>query len=110
MIKKLLDDERLPAEDTLLIYSMWDGYINEKVKKGENIVQDYLRILNLFKNKKILHTSGHATAETLAKVCALVNPKKAIIPIHSEQSADFLKLDIPDSMKEKVIITRSFIF
>jgi ribonuclease J len=109
-IKKLLEDERLPAEDTLLIYSMWDGYINENVKKGENIIQKYLTIWNLFTNKEKIHTSGHATAETLAKVCELVNPTTAIIPIHSEHSADFLKINIPDSLKEKVITMPSFSF
>ncbi len=108
MVKELL--KHLPLEETLLIYSMWDGYINEKVKNGENISQGYLNIWNLFDNKKKIHTSGHATAETLTKVCRLVNPKKAIIPIHSEHSADIFKLDIPESLKERIIIAQSFQF
>jgi len=108
MIKELL--EHLPQEETLLIYSMWDGYINEKVKNGENPVQAYLDIWNLFDNKEKIHTSGHATAETLTKVCQSVNPRKAIIPIHSEHAADIFKLDIPDSLKEKIIIAQSFQF
>ena len=107
-VKELL--ERLPQEETLLIYSMWDGYINEKVKNGENPVQAYLDIWNLFDNKEKIHTSGHATAETLTKVCQSVNPKTAIIPIHSEHAADIFKLDIPDALKEKIIITQSFQF
>jgi len=106
MVKELL--ERLPAEETLLIYSMWDGYINEKVENGDNLVQDYLSIWNLFGNKVKIHTSGHATAETLVKVCQLVNPKKAIIPIHSEHSDDIFMLNISDSLKEKIIKTPSF--
>jgi ribonuclease J len=97
--------ERLPAKETLLIYSMWDGYINEKVKNGDNIVQGYLDIWNLFENKEKIHTSGHATAETLTKVCQLVNPKTAIIPIHSKHSADMLNLEMPAELKEKVITT-----
>jgi ribonuclease J len=108
MMKELL--KQLPQEETLLIYSMWNGYINEKVKNGENLVQAYLDIWNLFNNKQKIHTSGHATAETLAKVCQLVNPRKAIIPIHSEHSADIFKLNIPDSLKEKIIIAQSFQF
>jgi len=98
----------IPPEETLLIYSMWDGYINKKVKDGENLVQDYLNIWNLFKNKEKLHTSGHATAETLAKVCELVNPQMAIIPIHSEHSADFFKLDISAELKEKITLLPVF--
>lgn len=108
MMKELL--KQLPQEETLLIYSMWNGYINEKVKNGENLVQAYLDIWNLFNNKQKIHTSGHATAETLAKVCQLVNPRKAIIPIHSEHSADIFTLNIPDSLKEKIIIAQSFQF
>jgi ribonuclease J len=107
-IKELL--KQLPQEETLLIYSMWDGYINEKIKNGDNIMQGYLNIWNLFDNKEKIHTSGHATAETLTKVCQLVNPRKAIIPIHSEHSADFCKLNISDSLKEKIIVTQSFQF
>ena len=108
MIKELF--EQFSSEKPLLIYSMWDGYINKKVKDGENIVRDYLAIWNLFKNREKLHTSGHATAETLAKVCKLVNPQKAIIPIHSEHSADYSKLNIPAEMKEKITLSPIFQF
>ena len=103
MLKEIL--RQLPAEETLLIYSMWDGYINEDVKNGENVKSDYLDIWNLFKNKEKLHTSGHATSETLEKVCELVNPKTAIIPIHSEHSADIFKLNISAELKDKIITT-----
>ena len=103
MLKEIL--EQLSAEETLLIYSMWDGYINEYVKNGENVKSDYFEIWNLFKNKEKLHTSGHASSETLEKICELVNPKTAIIPIHSEHSADIFKLDISAELKEKIIMT-----
>jgi len=108
MVKELLT--LLPAEKTLLIYSMWDGYINKQIKNGENLVQGYLDIWNLFENKEKIHTSGHATAKTLAKVCELVNPNIAIVPIHSEHSADIFKLDISDSLKEKIFISQTLQF
>jgi ribonuclease J len=108
MVKELL--KHLSQEETLLIYSMWNGYIDKTIKDGKNVIQNYLDIWNLFENKEKIHTSGHATAETLTKVCQLVNPKKAIISIHSEHSADIFKLDIPDSLKEKIIISQSFQF
>ena len=105
-IKKVLNC--ISPEETLLIYSMWDGYINEKVKNGDNLISDYLAIWNLFENRQKLHTSGHATAEILENVCKLVNPQKAIIPIHSEHSADFSKLNISAELKEKIITDSTF--
>ncbi|MDR0769166.1 MAG: MBL fold metallo-hydrolase [Dysgonamonadaceae bacterium] len=95
-VKELL--EQLPAEQTLLIYSMWSGYI----KEGENQKSDYAELYNLSEHKKELHTSGHASPETLAKVCNLVNPTTAIIPIHSEHSETFAELDISEDLKGKV--------
>lgn len=90
--------EQLPAEQTLLIYSMWSGYI----KDGENQNPDYVRLWERFEHKEALHTSGHASPETLAEVCNLINPTTAIIPIHSEHSKDFAKLDISEELKNKV--------
>lgn len=104
MVKELL--KHLPQEEVLFIYSMWDGYLRE----GENQKTDILKIWNFFKNKEKIHTSGHATAETLVKVCQLVNPQKAIIPIHSAHSGDIFNLNIPNSMKEKIVLSQSFQF
>jgi ribonuclease J len=95
-VKELL--EQLPDEQTLLIYSMWSGYLE---RKNQN--PDYVKLYNLFEQTEKLHTSGHASRETLAKVCALVNPTTAIIPIHSECSNDFTTLDISEELKRKVI-------
>ncbi|MGC9375489.1 MAG: MBL fold metallo-hydrolase RNA specificity domain-containing protein [Bacteroidales bacterium] len=50
-----------------------------------------------------IHTSGHASADCLADVCNLVNPTKGIIPIHSENSADYQKLPIKEELKGKII-------
>ena len=90
--------QRLPEEETLLIYSFWEGYL----KEGENQMSSYVEIWNMFANKRQLHTSGHASAECLADVCQLVNPTTGIIPIHSDCSDDFKNLPISDALKEKV--------
>jgi mRNA degradation ribonuclease J1/J2 len=50
-----------------------------------------------------LHTSGHASRETLAMVCKMVTPKLAIIPIHREAQSDFCQLDLLEELKNKVI-------
>lgn len=49
-----------------------------------------------------LHTSGHASRQTLETVCALVNPGLAIIPIHREAQNDFRELNLPESLKARV--------
>ena len=89
----------LGQENCLLIYSMWSGYI----KSGKNQNQEYVNLYNMFDNRESLHTSGHASAYTLAKLCNTVNPQAAIIPIHSEQSDNFSNLDISEELKSKVI-------
>lgn len=99
-IKELLT--QLPEEQTLFIYSMWSGYLNE----GENQKKEYVKIEKLFKGRvKRLHTSGHATPEALAKVCNLVNPTTAIIPIHSEASSNYANLPITEHLRQKIMTT-----
>lgn len=95
VIKKMLNDE-----DTILIYSMWSQYINPKSKHLNKAFCDFV---NMFSNMIKLHTSGHASAETLAKLCNRVNPTLGIIPIHSEHSANYKRLDINDNLKERII-------
>ncbi|NDV58887.1 MBL fold metallo-hydrolase [Bacteroides sp. 519] len=97
-IKELLT--QLPEKQILFIYSMWSGYLNE----GENQKEEYVKIEGLFNDRvKRLHTSGHATPETLAAVCSLVNPTTAIIPIHSEDSEKFRELPIIEDLRNKIV-------
>ncbi|MDL2266114.1 MBL fold metallo-hydrolase [Parabacteroides sp. OttesenSCG-928-G07] len=99
-IKELLT--QLSEEQTLFIYSMWSGYLNE----GENQKEEYVKIKNLFNGRfECLHTSGHATPETLAKVCNLVNPTTAIVPIHSGKSDNFRELAITEDLRSKIVTT-----
>lgn len=64
-------------KDSLLIYSMWEGYPREDNFKA---VKQFLK-----ENKiklKVIHTSGHATIETLRRMAQGLKPKE-IIPIHT---------------------------
>lgn len=87
----------LPEDEILFIYSMWSGYLEDEHRNP-----DYTKLWDMFQNKVKLHTSGHASAETLAKVCNAVNPRTAIIPIHSECSRDFSRLNISEKLKDKI--------
>jgi ribonuclease J len=59
------------------VYSLWKGYLEEESMK---------KILNFIRLNKIayylLHTSGHASINTLKKMVNTLKPAK-IIPIHT---------------------------
>ena len=70
--------------DSLLIYSMWGGYLDEKHPAFDKYKSDFIN--NAISNGcKIvnLHTSGHASVDEIIKICEITEAK-TIIPIHSE--------------------------
>ena len=81
-VKKLLDS--LPQEETLLIYSTWDGYYKnaEQIKANSK----YKEFREMFYNVVDIHTSGHADKATIRKVIETVRPKE-VICIHKEAGA-----------------------
>ena len=82
-VKGLLD--KLPQEETLLIYSSWDGYY----KDPEQVKADpkYKEFRDMFPNVVDIHTSGHADRHTIKKVIKIVQPKE-VICIHKEADAE----------------------
>jgi len=102
-IRKFIDTiyPELDSTKTCFIYSQFQGYI----KKGRPAFQqktfDFVHSHDW--TIKHLHTSGHASRETLTEVCKKVNPKLAIIPIHREAKSDFRELDLPQELKNKVL-------
>lgn len=88
-VRKMKDIEtmrmHLPDNDTILIYSSWDGYykIPEQVKVNDG----YQKFRELFNNVVDIHTSGHADRDTIKKVIEIVNPKEDVIVIHREADA-----------------------
>lgn len=91
----------IEPQDTILIYSMWGEYINPQSKHAN---QAHLDFISQFSNVKHIHTSGHASMDCLAKVCTTVNPRDAIIPIHSERSINYNMLQIRDDLKAKITL------
>lgn len=92
--------KQMDQKDTILIYSMWQGYITKDTKHTNQKLLDFIQ---KFENTKSIHTSGHASAECLAEVCNLINPTMGIIPIHSEISSRFHDLPIKEELKAKII-------
>lgn len=93
-------ETQIDKSETVLIYSMWQEYINPTSK---HVKKTYLDFVGKFQSIIKIHTSGHASADSLAQVCCLSNPTLGIIPIHSERSADYQKLPISEYLKSKII-------
>jgi len=92
----------IDSNKTVIIYSMWKEYVNLDSRHKKKM---YLDFVNQFPAIEKIHTSGHASADCLTEVCNTVNPTFGIIPIHSEHSADYLKLPINEELKSKIITT-----
>lgn len=92
-VSKLVDVEQLcrqlPQDETLLIYSSWDGYYKNPDQVQQNPM--YALFRKVFHNVVDIHTSGHADRKTIRQVIETVHPKE-IICIHKEkdQSLDDL--------------------
>lgn len=101
--KKSLDEMMplLEREQCCLVYSQFKGYILAEHTAFQQGTYDFIHSYNW--RYEYLHTSGHASKETLATVCNLVEPRLAIIPIHREARSDFRKLNLSEELKSKVI-------
>ena len=88
----------------LVIYSMWDGYLDASKdaynKKWAEFFAPYIESGQFVQ----LHTSGHATPETIAKIIETVKPKKRIYPMHTGKAEEFRKLPIKEEYKGRLCI------
>lgn len=75
--------ERFPREKSGVIYSMWDGYLEQ---------EEFRRFL-AGRSVRHLHTSGHADWDTLKMLCERVKPK-VILPIHTEHPERMAELGV----------------
>ena len=73
--------KELPVEETLLIYSSWEGYYTVPEQIAAN--PGYRKFRELFSNVVDIHTSGHADKETIKRVIDIVKPLDTIV-IHKE--------------------------
>ena len=93
-------DQVLPEcnpDETCIVYSMFKGYIDPNHKAYSKELHDFV---NQFSHIVFCHTSGHASKECVEKLCSLINPTLAIIPIHKENSFDLI--DLPPEVKGKI--------
>lgn len=83
--------------DPLVIYSKWVGYLKGKYFNPK--ISDFIGSYRM----EILHTSGHAYVETIAKLIRLTNPK-TIIPMHTECAGAFREIPAFAPYRDKVKI------
>ncbi len=88
----------------VLIFSMWNGYLNPKHKAFK---KEWFDFIERQKAKGVevnydLHTSGHATPKMLASVINAINPQDALYPMHTEKKAEFMNLPIKDEIKQRI--------
>ena len=68
----------------LLLYSMWNGY-----KDSSENVKEFLRTWGAGRIENF-HTSGHASAETIKKLCNICSDENTVIlPMHTEAAERF---------------------
>ena len=79
-VKELIKE--LPIEETLLIYSSWEGYYTIPEQIAVNL--GYKKFRELFHNVVDIHTSGHADKSAIKRVVNIIKPQNIII-IHREK-------------------------
>lgn len=73
----------------LLIYSMWNGYVDDET--SDTYDKDWGALYRRFERKEDLHTSGHAMKKDLKEMIAIVNPRQ-VVPIHTEFKESYEEL------------------
>lgn len=92
----------------LLIYSNWEGYLDAADPAYNKGWDEFLKRQEA-KGLEVLHlhTGGHAYPEFIAEVIEAVNPREAIIPVHTDNAEGFLDLPISEELKEKIRVIAS---
>ena len=66
--------------EAILIYSMWDGYLDGRAPA----LSEFVRPFEASGRLRRLHSSGHASSADIRAVCDQIQPKCGVIPIHTE--------------------------
>lgn len=84
--------EYFKERNPLLIYSMWEGYVNFE-EYPDTYDKAYGELLKSWRHEK-LHTSGHATVKDIKEMISRVSPQQGIVPIHTTNGEKFKELGI----------------
>lgn len=76
--------------EAILIYSMWDGYLDGR----SPALSEFVRPFEESGRLRCLHSSGHAATADIRAVCNQIQPKRGVIPIHTERGEALKKIGI----------------
>ena len=87
--------EKFKGEGSVLIYSMWEGYLEESEPYGDADISEFADQAKANNCEVInLHTSGHAYGKAIKDLIDDIVTPKVVIPIHGEDSRNFDTLGI----------------
>ena len=98
---------QLPEEEALLIYSSWDGYYKDPAQIEQN--PGYKKFRESFHNVVDIHTSGHASRQTIKEVIETVHPKEAIIGIHKDAGQTLETFKLSEDLNNKITHKNCFV-
>lgn len=83
------------GQESVLIYSLWDGYIEKN--------PELQKLKALWENRFLqLHSGGHASADDIKKmveICSKEREQTMVIPMHLENFDDLSKLKLPATIR-----------
>ncbi len=82
--------------EAFITYSLWTGYLRGGLREDADIVRCMDEI-----PYEILHTSGHASTEDIARLIQAVDPNM-IVPMHTERAEEFPSLEIFSPWSDRV--------
>lgn len=94
--------ERFADKNPLVIYSLWNGYLNKNHKAYNKEWAEFFKPYQQSGQFVDLHTSGHADPKMIATIIEAVDPQEKIYPMHTEHAQGFLELDIREELKQRV--------
>jgi len=85
--------------DAQIIYSMWTGYL----RKGSTACIDALAdFVASWPRGAFLHTSGHAKPEDLKWFIETLQPREAILPMHSMHPEELKNIGVSGKLAERI--------
>ncbi len=90
-----------------LIFACWpQNYLNELNRK---LMPEFAEIRSLFNDVVDIHTSGHALPAHIAQLINTVQPREAILTIHSDNPQEILNINLPEQLAAKVVPFNNYV-